>query len=123
MNDDDKINSSRPGPGEPKALLTLSLEESRDRAAYPGRRGRKRALGRHLEREATRTRSCGITTFSPGPRGSGGWDGPLFTRQTSPANSISNRDWKLLEIAVTQTKQTMEVQSNRDKIAPPSEAN
>jgi len=31
----------------------------------------------------------------------------------------SNRDWKLLETPVTQTKQNMEVMSNRDKIAPP----
>jgi len=30
---------------------------------------------------------------------------------------ISNRDWRLLEIAVTQTKQRTEVGSNRDKIA------
>ena len=33
--------------------------------------------------------------------------------------AISNRDWKLLEIAATPTKQNREVSSNRDKIAPP----
>jgi len=34
---------------------------------------------------------------------------------------ISNRDWKLLEIAVSQTKRRTEVGSNRDKIAGHSE--
>jgi hypothetical protein len=49
-------------------------------------------------------------------------NGPLVTGRLSRIVAlpwaISNRDSKLLEIAVTYTKQTTEVLSNRDKIAP-----
>jgi hypothetical protein len=40
---------------------------------------------------------------------------PVLTRET-----ISNRDWKLLETPATQTKQSPPPTSNRDKIAPSS---
>ncbi len=46
----------------------------------------------------------------------------LATRH-SVLRTLSNRNSKLLETAVTQTKHTIGVLSNRDKIAPPSEAN
>src|ERR1700683_1977279 len=67
-----------------------------------------------------------LTYWTPNARPK--WD-PADSRPTegyanlrSPVlnpTAISNRDWKLLEIAATHTKQTREVSSNRDKIAPP----
>jgi hypothetical protein len=44
----------------------------------------------------------------------------LTTYRDSNRGTQSNRDTKRLEIALTQTKQTTEVISNRDKIATPS---
>jgi hypothetical protein len=42
--------------------------------------------------------------------------GPGFAPHSAAYSTLSNRDWKLLETSLTQTKQNTEGSSNRDKI-------
>jgi hypothetical protein len=113
MNLNDKINRSRPGHPPPPD---------------PARHARRCAVRHHPERDATR--SSGTLPEhtvkeredleSPQLAVVAGNAGPLVTRHLSLVTDFLIETPQRLEIVVTQTKQSIEPHSNRDKITPPS---